>query len=90
MNSFKTFLLMFGLMLVLLFVGALMRLSDGGMLMLLFFGLGFNFFMYWFSDKLVLMSYGAQPLKEADAPELFRSVRNLTTKAAIPSMRWWR
>ncbi len=87
MNGFKTFALMFGLMLVLLFMGALLRLSDGGMLLLLLFGLGFNFIMYWFSDKLVLMSYGAQPLKEADAPELFRSVRNLTTKAGMPMPR---
>jgi len=87
MNGFKTFALMFGLMLVLLFMGSLLHLGDGGMLMLLAFGLGFNFFMYWFSDKLVLMSYGAQPLKESDAPELFRSVRNLTTKASMPMPR---
>jgi heat shock protein HtpX len=33
------------------------------------------------------MSYGAQPLQEADAPELFRTVRNLTTKAGMPMPR---
>ena len=43
-----------------------------------------NFVSYWFSDKIVLKMYGAQPIGEAEAPEVHRIVRNLATKANIP------
>jgi len=43
-----------------------------------------NFIAYWFSDKIALLSYGAQPVSEAEAPELYSLVRNLATRAGIP------
>lgn len=84
MNMFKTFLLMFGMMLLLYFVGSLLHLSSGMMLVLLAVGMSFNFIMYWFSDKIVLASYDARPLNEVEHPGVARMVRNLTTKANLP------
>jgi heat shock protein HtpX len=87
MNMVKTFLLMFGLLFLLYFIGVLLNLSQGTMITLLMVGMGFNFAMYWFSDKMVLMGYGAQPLNEAEAPEIYRMVRRLTQKAEMPMPR---
>ena len=39
---------------------------------------------YWFSDKIVLSMYGAQPVDEARAPGLYRIVRELAAQAKIP------
>ena len=39
---------------------------------------------YWYSDKLVLMSTGAEPIKKKDNPELYRIVENLCITAGIP------
>jgi heat shock protein HtpX len=39
---------------------------------------------YWFSDKIVLSMYGAQPVDEAQAPGLYRIVRELAAEAKIP------
>ncbi len=87
MNNFKTFLLMLFLMLLLLAVGAAFRLSGPAMVMLFVLGLGINFGMYWFSDSMVLASYGAQPLSESQAPELHEIVRRLSGKAGLPMPR---
>jgi heat shock protein HtpX len=46
-----------------------------------------NLGSYWFSDKIVLAMYHAQPLDEQQAPELFRIVRELTTEAGLPMPR---
>ncbi|MBI2963990.1 MAG: zinc metalloprotease HtpX [Deltaproteobacteria bacterium] len=45
---------------------------------------------YWFSDKIVLASYGARPIAETDAPELYRIVRRLAQKAQVPTPRIYR
>src|SRR5207247_6829285 len=42
---------------------------------------------YWFSDKIVLAMYGAQPIDEAQAPGLYAIVRRLTTRAGLPMPR---
>ena len=86
MNQFKTFLLMFGLILLLMFVGKLIG-GNSGMTIALIFGLGMNFVMYWFSDKIVLAMYRAKEVTEQDAPDLHRMVRNLSTVAGIPKPR---
>src|SRR4029434_10548023 len=46
-----------------------------------------NFVSYWFSDKMVLAAYGAQPIDEAAAPGLYAIVRRLATRAGIPMPR---
>jgi heat shock protein HtpX len=49
--------------------------------------LGMNFFSYWFSDKMVLRAYGARPLDENNAPELYSIVHELAQDARIPMPR---
>ena len=46
-----------------------------------------NFGSYWFSDKIVLASYGAQPIAESEAPDLYRIVRGLAQRANVPVPR---
>ena len=46
-----------------------------------------NFGAYWFSDRIVLAMYRAQPVSEADAPELHRLVQGLALRAHLPMPR---
>jgi heat shock protein HtpX len=46
-----------------------------------------NLFSYWFSDKMVLRAYGAQPLDASSAPELYSIVNELAHSAGIPMPR---
>jgi heat shock protein HtpX len=64
-------------------VGGLLG-GQGGMMMAFVFALIMNFVSYWFSDKIVLKMYGAQPIGEAEAPVVHRIVRSLATRAGIP------
>ncbi len=83
MNTVKTFILLVTLTLVLVWVGAALG-GKQGMTIALLFALGMNFFSYWFSDKIVLRMYGARPVSEGEAPELYGIVRALSQKAGIP------
>ena len=46
-----------------------------------------NFGAYWFSDRIVLAMYRAQPVSEAEAPELHRIVQGLALRANMPMPR---
>ena len=46
-----------------------------------------NFGAYWFSDRIVLAMYRAQPVSEAEAPELHRIVHGLALRAHMPMPR---
>ena len=83
MNYFKTLLLMSGLTVLLVLLGDYFGGQQGAIMALLFAG-GLNFVAYWFSDKIALMSYKAQPVTEAEAPELYNLVRTLATRASLP------
>ncbi len=83
MNNFKTFILMAGLMALFLAVGQAVG-GYSGLMMALVFGAGMNFFMYFFSDKLVLKMYRAQVVTEQEAPELYRMVDRLRQRAELP------
>jgi len=86
MNNLKTILLLTGLMALFLFIG---RMLGGQVGMIYAFGLAcvMNVVSYWFSDKIVLKSYGAKAVTEAEAPDLYRIVRRLAQKANIPVPR---
>src|SRR5258708_26381791 len=58
--------------------------GRGGLEIAFVFAIGMNFFSYWFSDKMVLKPYGAQPLDASNAPELYSIVRELANAANIP------
>jgi heat shock protein HtpX len=83
MNTVKTIGLLVFMTVLLVFVGAAIGGRSG---MIMAFGLAMimNFGSYWFSDKIVLRMYNAQPVTEAQAPELHAMVRMLVQKAGMP------
>ena len=85
-NMFKTALLLGVLTALLVLIGGAIG-GRQGMLVAFFFALVMNFASYWFSDRMVLAMYGAQPIEESRAPALYRIVRTLATRAAIPMPR---
>ncbi len=46
--------------------------------------LAFAIFQYYMSDRLVMMSTGAQEVSEEDAPELFAMIRELAERYGMP------
>ncbi|MGH2957366.1 MAG: zinc metalloprotease HtpX [Solirubrobacterales bacterium] len=64
-------------------IGALIGGPEMALLFLLF-GALFNFFAYWFSDKIALKMSRAQPVSEQEAPRLYQMMRELTTRAGLP------
>src|SRR4030042_7031674 len=82
-NKIKTFLLLGGLMIFMIFMGKLIG-GRSGMYIAFLLASGMNFFAYWFSDKIVLKMYGAQEVSPAEAPELHRMVEDLAREAGIP------
>ena len=89
MNIFKTTVLLTALTLLLIFVGGLLG-GSGGMQAAFFFALVMNFCAYWFSDKIVLAMYGAKPLSESEAPQIYRIVRELVQEAKIQMPQLYR
>ncbi len=83
MNSVKTVGLMVLLMALMMLVGQLLG-REQGLMMAFAFSLLMNFGMYWFSDKIVLMTYGAREVTEQEAPKLYSTVRNLAQQAELP------
>lgn len=58
--------------------------GNGGMMLMFLISMGMNFFSYWYSDKIVLKMYGAQPVTMQDAPGLVHSVSKLVQAAQMP------
>ena len=58
--------------------------GKGGAMMMFVVSLAMNFFSYWFSDSIVLRMYGARPLTEREAPELYHLVADLAARAGLP------
>ncbi len=83
MNTVKTVGLMTFLMVLFVAIGGALG-GRSGMIMAIMFATVMNVGMYWFSDKLVLSMYRAQPVTEAEAPELHAIVRTLVQKAGMP------
>lgn len=86
MNIFKTMILMALLSGIMIAVGGVIGGSSGAIVMLVF-SLGMNFFSYWFSDSMVLHSYNAREVSEAEAPQIYSIVKNLAQKADLPMPR---
>jgi heat shock protein HtpX len=85
-NIFKTGLLLAVLTAMFVLIGGAIG-GQQGMILAFFLAVAMNFFSYWFSDKIVLSMYGAQPIEESQAPALYAMVRRLTTRAQIPMPR---
>ena len=83
MNTVKTIGLMVFMTVLLVFVGAALG-GRSGMVMAFALALVMNVGSYWFSDKIVLRMYHAQPVTEAEAPELHAIVHTLVQRAGMP------
>jgi len=83
MNTVKTIGLMVFMTLLLVFVGAAIG-GRSGMIFAFALATIMNFGSYWFSDKIVLRMYRAQPVSETEAPELYAIVHTLVQKAGLP------
>jgi heat shock protein HtpX len=85
-NTLKTVLLMAGLMGLLLLIGQMVG-GQSGIVVAFVVSMVMNIGMYWFSDSIVLMSYGAKEVTEAEAPRLYSIVRRLSQQAQLPMPR---
>jgi heat shock protein HtpX len=86
MNTMKTGLLLGALTGLLMLIGGLFG-GQQGVVIAFIFAMVMNFGSYWFSDRLVLHMYHAQPVSESEAPQLHDVVKNLALKAALPMPR---
>src|SRR5207248_10781720 len=85
-NVLKTGLLL-GVLTALFVLGGRAIAGEQGMIIGVVVAALMNFVSYWFSDKIVLAMYRAQPVDEAQAPGLHAIVRRLATRAQIPMPR---
>ncbi len=89
-NGLKTAAL-FGVMFaVLLAIGALISAGSGSSMFLWLFaliGVGTTAYGYWNSDKIAIRAMKAFPVTEAEAPQMYRIVRELSAQANKPMPR---
>jgi heat shock protein HtpX len=83
MRTFKTALLLTALTLLLLFLGQAFG-GQRGMTFALVIAIVMNGTAYFFSDKIALMSSGAQPISREQAPRLYAVMERLAAKANLP------
>ncbi|MDP8990460.1 MAG: zinc metalloprotease HtpX [Acidobacteriota bacterium] len=92
MNSVKTVLLL-GLLSGILLVGGEALGGSRGLEYGLLLAIGMNFFSYFFSDKLALMSYSAHSVTPEESPEIYGRlapiVQGLTQKMGLPMPKLW-
>ena len=86
-NTRKTFLLITGFCVLLIGFGWLFSyLLDSYVILVIavILAIGQSFSSYWYSDKIVLSTVKAKPIKKEDNPELYRLVENLCITAGLP------
>jgi heat shock protein HtpX len=83
MNTLKTALLLTSLTLFLLFVGQYFG-GRNGMLIALAIAVAMNFFSYFYSDKLALSMYRAQPATREQLPRVYSVVEQMTQRIGLP------
>jgi heat shock protein HtpX len=82
MNTFKTAFLLTALTLLFLFIGGAVGGQNGMFVALAFAGV-MNFVSYFWSDKIVLAMYRAQPLTPEANPEIYRRVASIVERLAM-------
>lgn len=82
-NGFKTALLLTAMTLLLLGIGRAFG-GQNGMLLALLIAAVTNFIAYFFSDKIALATYRAQPVTRQQLPRAYDVVERLTQKIGIP------
>jgi len=82
-NMFKTVFLLTAMTLLLMMIGRAFG-GQNGMLLALVFAAVMNFAAYFFSDKIALATYRAQPVTREQLPRAYATVERLTQKIGIP------
>jgi heat shock protein HtpX len=82
-NTFKTAFLLTLLTLLLMFIGRAFG-GQNGMFLALAFAVVMNFVSYFYSDKIALKMYRAQPVTREQLPRVYAIVERLTQKIGIP------
>jgi heat shock protein HtpX len=87
MNALKTAVLL-GLLSAILLIGGQALAGRNGLYIGLAIAVVMNFSSYFFSDKIALAMYSAQPVSETENPEIYRRVgpivHNLANRMGIP------
>ena len=86
LNNAKTAALLAGLGGLIMAIGAIAGGQNGFVIGLLI-ALVFTGGSYWFSDKLAIASARAQEVTEAQFPQYYATMRDLTQRAGIPMPR---
>jgi heat shock protein HtpX len=82
-NTFKTAFLLTALTLLLMFIGQHFG-GENGMMLALAIAVALNFGAYFFSDKIALATYRAQPVTREQLPRAYEIVERLTQKIGLP------
>jgi heat shock protein HtpX len=82
-NGLKTAVLLAGLGGLVILIGGMLG-GRGGATIGLVIGFAFVGWSYWNSDKSAIRAARAEPVTEAEMPEYYRIVRELTEKAGLP------
>jgi heat shock protein HtpX len=82
-NHFKSGVLLVVMTSLFLFLGFILGGQSGMFIALIFAGV-MNVGSYWYSHKIVLKMYKAQPLEQSQAPGLFDTVARLARRADLP------
>jgi len=82
-NTFKTAFLLTALTLLLMFIGRYFG-GQNGMILALGLAVVMNFVSYFYSDKIALAMYRAQPVTREQLPRAYAAVERLTQKIGIP------
>jgi heat shock protein HtpX len=82
-NTFKTAFFLTALTLLLVFIGQYFG-GQNGMILALCFAAVMNFVSYFFSDKIALAMYRAQPVTREELPRAYAIVERLTQKIGLP------
>ena len=83
-NTFKTAFLLTAMTLLLILAGRAFG-GQNGMLIALIFAAIMNFVSYFFSDKIALAMYRAQPVTREDLPRVYNIVERLAQKVGLPT-----
>ena len=82
MNTLKTAFLLTALTVLLVFIGS--RWGENGMIIAFVLAAGMNFFSYFYSDKLALAMYRAQPVTREQLPRAYEVVERMTGRLGLP------
>jgi heat shock protein HtpX len=83
MEQVKTVFLLTLLTVLFVMLGAYFGGTNGALIGLLLAG-GMNFYAYFYSDKMILKHYHAQPVTPGENPRLHRIIAALARKAGLP------